>query len=622
MALLQISEPGMAPAPHQRRLAVGIDLGTTNSLVASVRNSVAEVLPDDEGRALLPSVVRYLEKGGRRIGYAAKEAAASDPRNTIVSVKRFMGRGKAEVEHAANAPYDFVDAPGMVQIRTVDGVKSPVEVSAEILATLRQRAEDTLGDDLVGAVITVPAYFDDAQRQATKDAARLAGLNVLRLLNEPTAAAIAYGLDNGAEGLYAVYDLGGGTFDLSILKLTKGVFEVLAAGGDSALGGDDFDHALFAHVLAAAGIERAALSAEDVRALLDRSRAVKEALSDAPEAAFEMTLSTGATIAQMISAETFAGLVEPLVARTLAPTRKALRDAQVTPAEIKGVVLVGGATRMPVIRAAVERFFGQPPLINLDPDQVVALGAAVQADLLAGNRANGDDWLLLDVIPLSLGVETMGGLVEKIIPRNSTIPVARAQEFTTFKDGQTAMAIHVVQGERELVADCRSLARFELRGIPPMSAGAARIRVTYQVDADGLLSVFAREQHSGVEASVVVKPSYGLADDDIAKMLEDSFKTADIDMRARALREAQVEAQRIAEATEAALAVDADLLDAEERAAIDALITKLRALAGGEDTDAIDAATKALAEGTDEFAARRMDKNIRRALAGRKLDEI
>lgn len=622
MALLQISEPGMAPAPHQRRLAVGIDLGTTNSLVASVRNSVAEVLPDDEGRALLPSVVRYLEKGGRRIGYAAKEAAASDPRNTIVSVKRFMGRGKAEVEHAANAPYDFVDAPGMVQIRTVDGVKSPVEVSAEILATLRQRAEDTLGDDLVGAVITVPAYFDDAQRQATKDAARLAGLNVLRLLNEPTAAAIAYGLENGAEGLYAVYDLGGGTFDLSILKLTKGVFEVLAAGGDSALGGDDFDHALFAHVLAAAGIERAALSAEDVRALLDRSRAVKEALSDAPEAVFEMTLSTGATIAQTISAETFAGLVEPLVARTLAPTRKALRDAQVTPAEIKGVVLVGGATRMPVIRAAVERFFGQPPLINLDPDQVVALGAAVQADLLAGNRANGDDWLLLDVIPLSLGVETMGGLVEKIIPRNSTIPVARAQEFTTFKDGQTAMAIHVVQGERELVADCRSLARFELRGIPPMSAGAARIRVTYQVDADGLLSVFAREQHSGVEASVVVKPSYGLADDDIAKMLEDSFKTADVDMRARALREAQVEAQRIAEATEAALAVDADLLDAEERAAIDALITKLRALAGGEDTDAIDAATKALAEGTDEFAARRMDKNIRRALAGRKLDEI
>ncbi|WP_070106880.1 Fe-S protein assembly chaperone HscA [Burkholderia plantarii] len=622
MALLQISEPGMAPAPHQRRLAVGIDLGTTNSLVASVRNSVPEVLPDDEGRALLPSVVRYLEKGGRRIGHAAKDAAASDPRNTIVSVKRFMGRGKAEVEHAANAPYDFVDAPGMVQIRTVDGVKSPVEVSAEILATLRQRAEDTLGDDLVGAVITVPAYFDDAQRQATKDAARLAGLNVLRLLNEPTAAAIAYGLDNGAEGLYAVYDLGGGTFDLSILKLTKGVFEVLAAGGDSALGGDDFDHALFAQVLATAGIEAAALSAEDVRALLDRARAVKEALTDQPQVAFELTLSNGVAIAQTLTAEAFAELVQPLVARTLAPTRKALRDAQVTTADIKGVVLVGGATRMPVIRAAVERFFGQPPLVNLDPDQVVALGAAVQADLLAGNRANGDDWLLLDVIPLSLGVETMGGLVEKIIPRNSTIPVARAQEFTTFKDGQTAMAIHVVQGERELVADCRSLARFELRGIPPMSAGAARIRVTYQVDADGLLSVFAREQHSGVEASVVVKPSYGLADDDIAKMLEDSFKTAEVDMRARALREAQVEAQRIVEATDAALAIDADLLDAEERATVDALIVKVRALAGGDDADAIEAATKALAEGTDEFAARRMDKNIRRALAGRKLDEI
>ncbi|KHJ64504.1 Fe-S protein assembly chaperone HscA [Burkholderia glumae] len=622
MALLQISEPGMAPAPHQRRLAVGIDLGTTNSLVASVRNSVPEVLPDDEGRALLPSVVRYLEKGGRRIGHAARDAAASDPRNTIVSVKRFMGRGKAEVEHAANAPYDFVDAPGMVQIRTVDGVKSPVEVSAEILATLRQRAEDTLGDDLVGAVITVPAYFDDAQRQATKDAARLAGLNVLRLLNEPTAAAIAYGLDNGSEGLYAIYDLGGGTFDLSILKLTKGVFEVLAAGGDSALGGDDFDHALFAQVLATAGIEAASLPAEDVRALLDRARAVKEALTDQPQAAFELTLSSGVAISQTITAEAFAALVEPLVARTLAPTRKALRDAQVSTAEIKGVVLVGGATRMPVIRAAVERFFGQPPLVNLDPDQVVALGAAVQADLLAGNRANGDDWLLLDVIPLSLGVETMGGLVEKIIPRNSTIPVARAQEFTTFKDGQTAMAIHVVQGERELVADCRSLARFELRGIPPMSAGAARIRVTYQVDADGLLSVFAREQHSGVEASVVVKPSYGLADDDIAKMLEDSFQAAEVDMRARALREAQVEAQRIVEATEAALAIDADLLDAHERAAVDALIAKVRALAGGDDTDAIEAATKALAAGTDEFAARRMDKNIRRALAGRKLDEI
>ncbi|MBS6359768.1 Fe-S protein assembly chaperone HscA [Burkholderia sp.] len=622
MALLQISEPGMAPAPHQRRLAVGIDLGTTNSLVAAVRNSVPEVLPDEAGRMLLPSVVRYLEKGGRRIGHEAKAQAATDPRNTIVSVKRFMGRGKAEVEGAANAPYEFVDAPGMVQIRTIDGVKSPVEVSAEILATLRQRAEDTLGDELVGAVITVPAYFDDAQRQATKDAARLAGLNVLRLLNEPTAAAIAYGLDNAAEGLYAVYDLGGGTFDLSILKLTKGVFEVLAAGGDSALGGDDFDHMLFEHVLAQAGIDAKTLAPEDVRLLLDRVRQLKEALSAAPQASLDVVLSTGMQLAQTVTHETFASLVEPLVQRTLTPTRKALRDAQVTPADIKGVVLVGGATRMPVIRDAVGKYFGQPPLVNLDPDQVVALGAAIQADLLAGNRGSGDDWLLLDVIPLSLGVETMGGLVEKIIPRNSTIPIARAQEFTTFKDGQTAMAIHVVQGERELVADCRSLARFELRGIPPMAAGAARIRVTYQVDADGLLSVFAREQHSGVEASVVVKPSYGLADDDIAKMLEESFKTAEIDMRARALREAQVEAERMLEATEAALAVDGELLDAAERADVDARVAALRTIAQSDDVDAIEASTKALAEGTDEFAARRMDKGIRLALAGRRLDEI
>ncbi|WP_321885797.1 Fe-S protein assembly chaperone HscA [Paraburkholderia bannensis] len=622
MALLQISEPGMAPAPHQRRLAVGIDLGTTNSLVAAVRSGVADVLPDEDGHVLLPSVVRYLANGGRRIGRAAKAEAATDPRNTIVSVKRFMGRGKADVEGAANAPYEFVDAPGMVQIQTIDGVKSPVEVSAEILATLRQRAEDSLGDDLVGAVITVPAYFDEAQRQATKDAARLAGLNVLRLLNEPTAAAIAYGLDNGSEGLYAVYDLGGGTFDLSILKLTKGVFEVLAAGGDSALGGDDFDHAVFAYVLEQSGIERSALAPEDVRLLLDRARDAKEALSSAPEARIELTLSNGAAIAVTIDEARFEALTQALVQRTLVPTKKALRDAKVASKDVKGVVLVGGATRMPVIRRAVEQFFGQAPLTNLDPDQVVALGAAIQADLLAGNRGGDDDWLLLDVIPLSLGVETMGGLVEKIIPRNSTIPVARAQEFTTFKDGQTAMAIQVVQGERELVADCRSLARFELRGIPPMAAGAARIRVTYQVDADGLLSVFAREQLSGVEASVVVKPSYGLADDDIARMLEDSFKTADIDMRARALREAQVEAQRVIEATQSALAADGELLDDAERVELDKLVAALAQIAQGEDTDGIEAATKALAEGTDEFAARRMDKGIKRALAGKKLDEI
>jgi len=551
----------------------------------------------------------------------AKEEAALDPRNTIVSVKRFMGRGKSEVEGAENAPYDFVDAPGMVQIRTVDGVKSPVEVSAEILATLRYRAEDTLADELVGAVITVPAYFDEAQRQATKDAAKLAGLNVLRLLNEPTAAAIAYGLDNASEGLYAVYDLGGGTFDLSILKLTKGVFEVLAAGGDSALGGDDFDAVLYRHVLVKSKVTPA--SPEDVRLLLDRVRTAKEALSDTSEATIQATLSDGQQIDFTITENDFATLTEALVARTLTPTRKALRDAKVAPAEVKGVVLVGGATRMPVIRRAVETYFGQPPLTNLDPDQVVALGAAIQADLLAGNRrGDGDDWLLLDVIPLSLGVETMGGLTEKIIPRNSTIPVARAQDFTTFKDGQTAMAIHVVQGERELVSDCRSLARFELRGIPAMAAGAARIRVTYQVDADGLLSVFAREQLSGVEASVVVKPSYGLADDDVARMLEESFTTAEVDMRARALREAQVDAQRLVEASQAALGVDGELLDEAERTNIDALIVKLAAVTGGDSVDAIETATKELAAATDEFAARRMNKSIRRALAGRRLDEV
>ncbi|GAA0841400.1 MAG: Fe-S protein assembly chaperone HscA [Cupriavidus sp.] len=620
MALLQISEPGMSPAPHQRRLAVGIDLGTTNSLVAAVRNSIPEVLPDDSGRSLLPSVVRYLPNGTAHIGYKAQDEAVRDPKNTIVSVKRFMGRGLRDVSNIEHSPYDFVDAPGMVQLKTVAGVKSPVEVSAEILATLRQRAEDSLGDDLVGAVITVPAYFDDAQRQATKDAAQLAGLDVLRLLNEPTAAAIAYGLDNAAEGIYAVYDLGGGTFDISVLKLTKGVFEVMSTGGDSALGGDDFDQRLLCWIVEQAGLQP--LSAEDMRLLMVRARAAKEALSSSDSTVIDAVLASGEIVHLPLTAATFIEITAHLVQKTLAPVRKALRDAGVTPDEVKGVVLVGGATRMPAIRKAVGEYFGQQPLTNLDPDKVVALGAAMQANLLAGNHAPGEDWLLLDVIPLSLGVETMGGLVEKIIPRNSTIPVARAQEFTTFKDGQTAMAIHVLQGERELASDCRSLARFELRGIPPMVAGAARIRVTYQVDADGLLSVSARETNSGVEASVSVKPSYGLADDDIARMLQESFREAEQDMKTRALAEERVEAERLMEATQRALEVDGDLLAPEERAEVEALIAKVGEIARGEDHHAIKAAVEALSHGTDEFAARRMNRSIKSALAGKKVQEI
>lgn len=620
MALLQIAEPGMSTEPHQHRLAVGIDLGTTNSLVATVRNGIAVCINDEQGRALLPSIVHYKAEGAVDIGWQAQGSQSQDPRNTIVSVKRFMGRGLRDVAHVESMPYEFVDAEGMVRLRTVQGIKSPVEVSAEILKVLRTRAEASLGGELTGAVITVPAYFDDAQRQATKDAARLAGLNVLRLLNEPTAAAIAYGLDNGAEGVYAVFDLGGGTFDISILRLSRGVFEVLATNGNAALGGDDFDHRLFCWVLDNAKI--APPSVEDARMLLMKSRSAKEQLSANTEAPIFAKLQSGERIELTISRDAFVDITQNLIAKTLAPTRKALRDAGLEPKDVKGVVMVGGATRMPHIQRAVGDFFGQEPLTNLDPDKVVALGAAIQANVLAGNRKAEDDWLLLDVIPLSLGLETMGGLTEKIVTRNSTIPIAKAQEFTTYKDGQTAMAFHVVQGERELVSDCRSLARFELRGIPPMVAGAARIRVTFQVDADGLLSVGAREMSSGVEASVTVKPSYGLTDDEIAGMLRSGADHAREDMEARKLREYQVEAGRLIEATEAALAEDARLLAAEERDGIDRMLARLRTLAAGSDATALSAAIAEANQATTDFAARRMDQSVRRALAGQKLDEL
>ncbi|MFM1991526.1 MAG: Fe-S protein assembly chaperone HscA [Pseudomonadota bacterium] len=619
MALLQISEPGMSPEPHQRRLAVGIDLGTTNSLVAAVRSGVAEALPDELGRPLLPSVVRYRADGVVEVGHVAWECASEDPRNTIVSVKRYMGRGLADAT-SHPSPYEFVDAPGMVRLRTVAGERSPVEVSSEILKVLRARAEATLDGELVGAVITVPAYFDDAQRQATKDAARLAGLDVLRLLNEPTAAAIAYGLDHGSEGVYAVYDLGGGTFDISVLRLTKGVFEVIATGGDTALGGDDFDRRLAEFFVRENGL--GALAPDDLRRVLKAARLAKESLSDHPEARIEARVAGRGLLSTAVTAPQFHAMSADLLDRTLDTVRRTLRDAGLPASAVEGVVLVGGATRMPQLRAAVGAVFGRPPLVDLDPDKVVALGAAVQANLLAGNRGSDDDWLLLDVIPLSLGLETMGGLVEKIIPRNATIPVARAQEFTTYKDGQTAMAIHVVQGERELVADCRSLARFELRGIPPMAAGAARIRVTFQVDADGLLSVTAREQSQGVEASVAVKPSYGLSDDEIARMLQESFGTAEVDMKARALREQQVEADRLLAATQVALEADGDLLEPAERDAIAAAMRALKGVAQGDDPRPIEAAIGALARGTEAFAALRMDRAVRQALAGRRLDEI
>ena len=620
MALLQIAEPGMSAAPHQHKLAIGIDLGTTNSLVATVQSSMSTVLQDEYGHALLPSVVQYLPDGNVVVGHAAQSAQSADPKNTISSVKRFMGRGFNDIPDTTHIPYKFRDTgSGMVQIETCAGIKSPVEISAEILKALKTRAEKALGGELTGAVITVPAYFDDAQRQATKDAARLAGLHVLRLLNEPTAAAVAYGLDNSAEGVYVIYDLGGGTFDVSILRLSKGIFEVLATNGDSALGGDDFDHRIFCWILAEAQLPP--LNQEDTRLLLTKAREVKEWLSENYEADITSVLSTGKLINLKLNAQKLVELTENLVTKTLNPTRKALRDARLDITDIKGVVMVGGATRMPQIRQAVAKFFQQEPLTNLDPDKVVALGAAIQANVLAGNRSE-DDLLLLDVIPLSLGLETMGGLVERVIPRNATLPVARAQDFTTFKDGQTAMSIHVLQGERELVSDCRSLAKFELRGIPPMAAGAARIRVTFQVDADGLLSVTAREQSSGVVADIVVKPSYGLTEDEITNMLKSSFGAAEQDKKARALREAIVDAERLIEAISAALAQDSYLLNTEEINTIQTQMQQLKNLILDNNGDAIHKAVEALNHATESFAAKRMDASVKQAFAGQDLNKL
>ncbi|HJV07696.1 MAG TPA: Fe-S protein assembly chaperone HscA [Chromobacteriaceae bacterium] len=619
MALLQIAEPGLSAAPHQHRLAIGIDLGTTNSLVATVRSGSATVLADTDGRSLLPSVVRYTEDGQTVVGHEAQKEQSRDPHNTIVSVKRFMGRGLTDIQDAGSLPYRFVDAPGMVQLVTRAGVKSPVEVSADILRVLQQRAQAALGGELTGAVITVPAYFDDAQRQATKDAAQLAGLHVLRLLNEPTAAAIAYGLDNSSEGTYVVYDLGGGTFDVSILKLTRGVFEVMATSGDSALGGDDFDHRVYCWILEQAGLS--GLNAQDSRLLLTRARQAKEALTDHAESQITALLSDGQAIDLTLDQNTFRQITKTLVDKTLTPVRKALRDAGIQREDVKGVVMVGGATRMPHVQKAVGEFFGQPPLTNLDPDKVVALGAAIQANVLAGNKGD-DEWLLLDVIPLSLGIETMGGLTEKIIPRNSTIPIARAQDFTTFKDGQTAMSIHVLQGERELVSDCRSLAKFVLRGIPPMVAGAARIRITFQVDADGLLAVSARELTSGVEASIEVKPSYGLTDDEISRMLTESLDHVQDDIEARKLREAIVDAESLVAATRAALQADGDLLADDERLGVDNAIAQVEQAIASQVTRQVNAAASQLNHATETFAARRMDRNIQRALKGQNIAEL
>jgi molecular chaperone HscA len=618
MALLQIAEPGQSPQPHQRRLAVGIDLGTTNSLVAALRSGLSEPLADAEGQVILPSAVRY-HADRVEVGQSAKAAASIDPFNTVLSVKRLMGRGLADVKQLGEQlPYRFVGGEShMPFIETIQGPKSPVEVSADILKVLRQRAEQTLGGELVGAVITVPAYFDDAQRQATKDAARLAGLNVLRLLNEPTAAAVAYGLDQHAQGVVAIYDLGGGTFDISILRLTGGVFEVLATGGDSALGGDDFDHAIASWIVSSAGLS-ADIDPSAQRTLLQVACAAKEALTDASSVAVAYGDWKGE-----LTREAFNALIESMLARSLKACRRAVRDAGIEIEEVEAVVMVGGSTRVPRVREAVGELFGRKPLTEIDPDQVVAIGAAIQADTLAGNKRDGEELLLLDVIPLSLGLETMGGLMEKVIPRNTTIPVARGQDFTTYKDGQTAMMIHVLQGERELISDCRSLARFELRGIPAMVAGAAKIRVTFQVDADGLLNVSARELGSGVESSIQVKPSYGLTDGEIARMLKDSFQYASDDKVARVLREQQVDAERLLEAVQGALEADGErLLDAEERMVIELQMDELRELMQGTDGPAIEQQTKRLSQVTDAFAARRLDSTVKAALAGRNLNEI